>query len=170
MILQKLMELSKNYRKNEKEYSYWFCNIPFDKHEIKGKISNTIREETENVKNALKQELNELFLNEMAMINRLKNYKWDVEMPIDKNNDEVLKKIKKIYSIFPKGQKNNVFDLFEEYIYRSTPICSCIKNVFKFLKEKSDNSKKILIIISDGYSTDGNPLNIYKEYSDINNL
>ena len=99
-------------------------NIPFAKHEIKVKVSNTSREETENVKNVLQQELNELFPNKMDMRNILKNYKWDVEMPIDKNNDEVLKKIKKIYSIFPKGQKNNVFDLFEEYIYRSTPICS----------------------------------------------
>lgn len=93
-------------------------------------------------------------------------------MPVEKASDEILKSLKIIHREFQKNNKGNkgIFDYFKRYIYDNTPLCYCLTKSFEFMKKKEKDSNKILIYLSDGESTDGDILDIYNKYKDIDNL
>lgn len=143
--------------------------IPIAGYYVQYKESTIIIEETRRIKQKLIEKFEKC--EEFSSLNKLKEFNWYVDMPMEKTSDEIIKKVKRIYKEFPKNKGNsNIFDLFKEYIYSNTPLCNCLSKSFEFLKSKEIVSKKILIILSDGVSTDGNPLEIYNNYKNISNL
>lgn len=134
--------------------------IPIFGNIIQKKERDTIHDQTRRIKRILEEFCNNY--EEIGELNKLQEFNWEVNIPKEKTSDEVLKKLKRIYKEFSgNGRNDNIFDLFKDYIYSSTPLCNCLLKDFQYLKTKEYNSKKILIILSDGMSTDGDPLKVY---------
>lgn len=143
-------------------------HLPFFGNSIQHKESVAITDETKRIKEKLKKYFNNK--EEFGNLNKLQEFNWEVDIPIEKTSNEVLTKLKRIYKEFPRsGGKNSIFNIFQDYIYSYTPLCNCLLKGFHLLNSKEVNSKKILIILSDGISTDGDPLKIYN-YTEIDNL
>ena len=95
---------------------------------------------------------------------------------IMKINSEMLKQMLKemdnlIKSKIPlrANNNNNVMDLIKKIIYGNTPLNSVIQKAFSIYSEcKNQYEKKVLLIITDGESTDGDPTDFAKQQS-INN-
>lgn len=54
-------------------------------------------------------------------------------------------------------------DSIEPYIYGRTPMCEALNNALSIFKDTGDDTAKVLFILSDGASTDGDPLPIAQE-------
>ena len=144
--------------------------IPFLGNSIRDKESETIREETIKIKEKLSGFITkDENLGKYNNFNKLNNFKWTVDIPIEKTPQDILNKLKILYKDFSRNKEGNIFKLFQEYIYNDTPLCNCLEKGLNFLSGKNNNSNKVLIIISDGQSTDGNPTEIYNKYKNKSN-
>ena len=144
--------------------------IPLFGYYVENSKKENIRNETLKIKRNLENNFSNYY-GDNTFLQKLNSYNWDVGTPIEKTSDEILKKIKKLFNEFQKEQNNNnIFSIFKKYIYGNTPLCSCLKKSIEFLKNKEYNANKILIIITDGNSSDGDPLEIYNRYKSIKNL
>ena len=143
-------------------------SMPFFGGNIQNKESDAIIEEIRNIKKKLEVR----FESEIRELNKVKDFNWEIDMPVEKASDEILKSLKIIHREFQKNNKGNkgIFDYFKRYIYYNTPLCYCLTKSFEFMKKKEKDSNKILIYLSDGESTDGDILDIYNKYKDIDNL
>ena len=66
-------------------------NLPFFGNSIKERESNTIIEETKRIKEKLKEYFDNC--EELKDLNKLKEFDWEVNIPMEKTSDEVLKKL-----------------------------------------------------------------------------
>ena len=70
-----------------------------------------------------------------------------------------------------KAKKNNIIDLIKTKIYGSTPLNEVSHKAFRIYSEcKNIYEKKILIIITDGISTDGDPTDYVEQQSIYNDV
>ena len=70
-----------------------------------------------------------------------------------------------------KAKKNNVMDIIKSKIYGNTPLNEVSHKAFKIFSEcKNIYEKKILIIITDGVSTDGDPTDYIEQQSIYNDV
>ena len=63
--------------------------------------------------------------------------------------------------------QTDVIDSIEPYIYGRTPMCEAMRKAFDIFK-RSSAEKKILFILSDGLSTDGDPREIARKHAATN--
>ena len=48
-------------------------------------------------------------------------------------------------------------DTFSDYIYSNTPLKAAMKKAIEIFNKNSKETKKIIVVLSDGESTDGEP-------------
>ena len=48
-------------------------------------------------------------------------------------------------------------DTFFDYIYSNTPLKAAMKKAIEIVNKNSKETKKIIVVLSDGESTDGDP-------------
>ena len=84
--------------------------------------------------------------------------------------NEIETLIKKKIDI-PSDIDNNLLNFFKPHIYGSTPLFQVFRESFKiFSLYKNNYSKKILIVITDGESSDGDPTNYVIQESEKNDV
>ena len=83
---------------------------------------------------------------------------------VSKLMDDLLEKRK---SVRPddstQDQIQQLIDYIKPYVYGGTPMCEAMQNVLSIFKQADQYVSKVLFILSDGESTDGNPLPIAKQ-------
>ena len=87
----------------------------------------------------------------------LDNFEWNKKDYVSKSAKEILNSIKLLKERIPLRRNDNMIDVFSEYIYGSTPLKKAIQKTIEIIKKDSKNTIKIIVILSDGESTDGNP-------------
>ena len=75
--------------------------------------------------------------------------------------DDLLKKRKPVRpDDSTQDQIQELIDAIEPYIYGGTPMREAMQNALSIFKQADQDVSKVLFILSDGESTDGNPLPI----------
>ncbi|CAF4555109.1 unnamed protein product, partial [Rotaria sp. Silwood2] len=69
--------------------------------------------------------------------------------------------------LFAPEQLSNLVDSIEPFIYGSTPMCEALTYALKIFSSSTDQLK-VLFLISDGKSTDGDPVRFAKQLHDNN--
>ena len=79
--------------------------------------------------------------------------------------DDLLKKRKPVRpDDSTQDQIQELIDAIEPYIYgNNTPMCEAMQNALSIFKQADQDVSKVLFILSDGESTDGNPLPIAEQ-------
>ena len=76
---------------------------------------------------------------------------------MSKTAEEVLESINLLKKKNTIRRNDNMIDAFSEYIYGSTPLKKALQKTFEIIKKDAKNTIKIIVILSDGESTDGDP-------------
>ena len=83
---------------------------------------------------------------------------------VSKLMDDLLKKRKPVRpDDSTQDQIQQLIDAIEPYIYGGTPMCEAMQNALSIFKQADQDVSKVLFILSDGESTDGNPLPIAEQ-------
>lgn len=106
-----------------------------------------INEIVEQLKKCIKHKLEE----------PLNSFNWNKEYYEEKSAKEVLKSIKSLRENVPTRNNSNLMDSFSDYIYYNTPLKTAINKAIEITKKDSKETIKIIAVLSDGESTDGNP-------------
>lgn len=114
------------------------------------KISGT---ENDSIINEINQKLKKCIMHKLK--EPLNSFEWDKKNYQSKPAKEVLNSIKILKDKIPS--RNNIIDSFSDYIYGYTPLKKAIEKTYEIIKKDSENTIKIIVILSDGLSTDGNP-------------
>jgi len=126
------------------------------------------------VKLALESSVTNIIETIFDNIHRNDNFRNEIFIKMDSTMlENSLKEMEKlIESKVPnKAKKNNIMDLIKNKIYGGTPLNEVVHKAFKIYSEcKNSYKKKILIIITDGVSTDGDPTNYVKQQSEYNDI
>ncbi|RBR19400.1 hypothetical protein FVER53590_29375 [Fusarium verticillioides] len=56
-----------------------------------------------------------------------------------------------------EGEDDNLFDVIRQYIYGLTPMCYALKKALDAFRSKPEATRRVLVLMSDGISTDGDP-------------
>ena len=87
----------------------------------------------------------------------LGEFNWDkIDYEIKPSKD-VLNSIKLLKEKIPLRKNSNIMNSFSDYIYSNTPLKKAFSKSIEIIKKDPQETIKILVIISDGESTDGNP-------------
>ena len=87
----------------------------------------------------------------------LDNFELNKKDYMSKTAKEVLESINLLKKRIPLRRDDNMIDAFSEYIYGSTPLKKAMQKTYEIIKKDSKNTIKIIVILSDGESTDGDP-------------
>ena len=126
--------------------------------QIKLSLEEAVEEVIENIFNNMKQDNNYIKGNYLKINSEILN------QMLREMVDLIKKKI-------PQRAKNNnnIMDLISSKIYGNTPLKAVIQKAFNIYSECKDQyERKILLIITDGESTDGDPTDFAKQQS-LNN-
>ena len=106
-----------------------------------------IREVVEQLKKCIKYKLEE----------PLNSFNWNKNNFEEKTAKDVLKSIKSLRENIPIRKNSNLMNTFSDYIYSNTPLKAAMKKAIEIVNKNSKETKKIIVILSDGESTDGDP-------------
>ena len=87
----------------------------------------------------------------------LNSFDWNKKNYEEKSAKDVLKSIKSLRENVPIRNNSNLMDTFSNYIYENTPLKEAMNKAIEIVKKDSKETIKIIVILSDGESTDGNP-------------
>ena len=87
----------------------------------------------------------------------LERFDWNKEIFELKPAKDVLNSIKILKEKIPLRNNSNLMNSFSDYIYYYTPLKKAINKAIEITKKDSKETIKIIVILSDGLSTDGNP-------------
>ena len=115
-------------------------------------ISNS--EDTQII-NEIKEQLKKCITHKLnGPLDKFNWYKNDFEL---KPAKEVLNSLKFLKEKIPLRKNNNIMNSFSNYIYSNTPLKKAMSKAIEISKKDEKETIKILVILSDGYSTDGDP-------------
>ena len=110
-----------------------------------------IKEINEKLKECLKYKIQET----------LNRFNWNKNYYETKSSKEVINSIEllkdNINKNIPNRTNSNIMDLFSDFIYRDTPLKTAMNKTIEILNKDLNDTIKIIIILSDGLSTDGDP-------------
>ena len=87
----------------------------------------------------------------------LERFDWNKEIFELKPAKDVLNSIKILKEKIPLRNNSNIMNSFSDYIYHYTPLKKAINKAIEITNKDSKETIKIIVILSDGLSSDGNP-------------
>ena len=105
--------------------------------------------------NEINQEMKKCVLHKIN--EPLNTFEWNKKYYETKPAKEVLDSIKLLKGQLPLRGSDIIFDTFSDYIYGTTPLKKAIQKTIEIIKQDYKNTIKIIVILSNGKSSDGNP-------------
>ena len=121
------------------------------------KLSNNIINNKENdkiIEEIIKQ-LKKCVMHKLKV--PLESFDWNKDIFELKPAKDVLNSIKILKEKIPLRNNSNIMNSFSDYIYHYTPLKKAINKAIEITNKDSKETIKIIVILSDGESTDGNP-------------
>ncbi|KAK3185245.1 hypothetical protein K4F52_005945 [Lecanicillium sp. MT-2017a] len=100
----------------------------------------------------------------LAMARRIqKEWLWDFTDFVPRPVSEVVNILQRLqdhddyHSNVQENVNDNQLDILRQYLYGRTPMCHALRLAQKVFRNKSNAARRVLVLVSDGNSTDGDP-------------
>ena len=87
----------------------------------------------------------------------LNSFDWNKLNYESKPAKDISDSIKILKANLPMRNNSNIIDSFKDYIYDNTPLKKALSKSIEIINKDSEETIKLIFILSDGESTDGNP-------------
>ena len=87
----------------------------------------------------------------------LSSFDWNKLNYESKLAKDVSDSIKLLRDNIPMRKNSNMMNIFADYIYDNTPLKKALSKSIKIINNDSEETIKLIFLLSDGESTDGNP-------------